>query len=96
LTLAVVGVVITSGAGYWAQRARKRHGETKADALARAGRVGLWSVLTGLMGYVLYGVGAPGSDLVRAALGAWSALLVAVICGAIPVIAGLRAAGVKR
>jgi len=95
LMMAVAGVVITGGAGYWMQRTRKHHGKTNADVLARAGQVGLWSVLAGLAGYVLYGVGAPGADLARAVFGGWAALLVAVVCGAVPVIVEFRISDFK-
>ena len=53
---------------------------------------GLWSVVAGLIGYVLYGIGAPGADLARTLFGGWAALLVALICGAIPVLARFRTA----
>jgi beta-N-acetylhexosaminidase len=88
LMTALAGVIVIGGTGYWTQRARKRN-ETDAAAISRAVRCGLWSVLTGLTGYVLYGMDAPGSDLVRTRLGAWAALPVAVIFGMIPVLIAL-------
>jgi hypothetical protein len=85
LLTALAGVIVSGGAGYWAQRARKRN-EADAEAISRAVQCGLWSVLAGLTGYVLYGMGAPGSDLVRTRLGVWAALSVAVVFGMIPVL----------
>jgi hypothetical protein len=60
------------------------------EVTSRAVRWGLWSVLAGLIGYVLYGLGAPGSLWVRTALGAWTALVVAMIFGVVPVLVGFR------
>jgi beta-N-acetylhexosaminidase len=90
LLLALVGVVVMGGTGFWTQRARRRSGEAAMDVTSRAVRWGLWSVLAGLIGYVLYGLGAPGSLWVRTALGAWTALVVAMIFGVVPVLVGFR------
>jgi hypothetical protein len=87
--MAVVGVIVTGGVGYWTGWTRRRSGEAQADAISRAAQWGLWSVVAGLIGYVLYGIGAPGADLARTLFGGWAALLVALICGAIPVLARL-------
>jgi hypothetical protein len=90
LLLALVGVIVMGGVGYWTQRTCRRSGEADSDATSRAVRWGLWSVLTGLIGYVLYGLRAPGSLVIRAALGAWAALVVAMIFGVVPVLVGFR------
>jgi len=90
LLLALVGVISMGGIGYWTQRTRRRSGEADTDATSRAVRWGLWSVLAGLIGYVLYGLRAPGSLVIRAALGAWAALVVATIFGVVPVLVGSR------
>jgi hypothetical protein len=82
--LAVIGVVVAGVAGFGLQLLRRRKGEDEADAIARAVRWGLWSIAAGLIGYILYGLGAPGSRLVRSVLGAWSALGVALVFGATP------------
>jgi beta-N-acetylhexosaminidase len=91
LLMAVFGVVATGGAGFWLRKGRGRG--DGPDTLARAVRWALWSVIAGLAGYVLYGMGAPGSALARAAFGAWTALIVVVIFGAIPLLWELRLAG---
>ena len=88
--MAVFGVVVMGGAGFWMLRGRRR--DDGPDALARAVRWALWSAVAGLAGYVLYGMGAPGSAIARAAFGAWTALIVVVIFGAIPLLWGLRLA----
>jgi hypothetical protein len=85
---AILGVIVMGGAGFWMQRGRKR--EANPDTLARAVRWALWSVVAGLAGYVLYGMGAPGSAVVRATFGIWTALIVVVIFGAIPLVWGFR------
>lgn len=85
---AMLGVIVMGGAGFWVQRGRKR--EADLDTLARAVRWALWSVVAGLAGYVLYGMGVPGSAIVRATFGAWTALIVVVIFGAIPMVWGFR------
>lgn len=96
LFMAVVGVIVTGGAGYWSGWTRRRSSEAQADAISRAARRGLWSVVAGLIGYVLYGIGAPGADLARALFGGWAALLVALIGGAIPVLARFGVAEVRN
>jgi beta-N-acetylhexosaminidase len=90
LLLALVGVIVMGGVGYWTQRTRRRSGEADMDAASRAVRWGLWSVLAGLIGYVLYGLRAPGSLWARTAWGAWTALVVAMIFGVVPVLVGFR------
>ena len=84
----MLGVIVMGGAGFWVQRGRKR--ESDLDTLARAVRWALWSVVAGLAGYVLYGMGVPGSAIVRATFGTWTALFVVVIFGAIPMVWGFR------
>ncbi len=95
LLLALVGVIVMGGVGYWTQRVRKRSGEADMDATSRAVRWGLWSVLAGLIGYVLYGLRAPGSLWARTALGAWATLVVAMIFGVVPVLIGFRILGLS-
>ena len=90
LLLALVGVVAMGGAGFWTQRARRRSGEADMEVMSRAVRWGLWSVFAGLVGYVLYGLRAPGSLWIRTALGPWTALIVAMIFGIVPVLIGFR------
>jgi len=46
--------------------------------------------VAGLVGYILYGMGAPGSAVMRATFGIWTALIVVVICGAVPLAWGFR------
>ncbi len=54
--------------------------------MSRAVRWGLWGVLAGLVGYILYGMGVPGSEALRAALGVWAALAVVLVFGALPLL----------
>ena len=88
LPIAVCGVIVMGGAGFWLQRGRQRAADR--DTLARAVRWALWTVVAGLAGYVLYGMGVPGSAMARAIFGAWTALVVVVIFGAIPMAWGFR------
>jgi beta-N-acetylhexosaminidase len=90
LLLALVGVVVIGGAGFWTQRVRRRSGEADMEVTSRAVRWGLWSMFAGLVGYVLYGLRAPGSLWIRAALGSWSALIVAMVFGIVPMLVGFR------
>jgi hypothetical protein len=88
LPVAVFGVIVMGGAGFWLQRGRQRGADP--NTLARAVRWALWTVVAGLAGYVLYGMGVPGSAIARAIFGTWTALIVVVIFGAIPMAWGLR------
>jgi beta-N-acetylhexosaminidase len=77
LVLALIGVLLIGGGSYW--RARNGHGD-----LSAALRTGLWAAIGGLMAYVLFDLGVPGSDWLRSMFGAGAALIVALIGGAIP------------
>jgi beta-N-acetylhexosaminidase len=95
LLMALAGVFVTGGAGYGTQRVRKRR-EADTDVVSRALQGGLWSVIAGLTGYVLYGLGAPGCEWVRATFGEWAALFVVVVFGAIPVLIVLVQSQISR
>jgi hypothetical protein len=58
--------------------------------LTRALSAGLWCAIGGLLGYVYFTVGLPGSEALRAALDSWGALLMVVVCGALPLVYWLR------
>jgi len=88
LLMALVGLVITGGAGFWTRR-RRRRPQADIDVIAHSLRWALWSVMAGLIGYVLYGAGL-GSAPIKSVFGAWAALMVVLICGAVPVLIGLR------
>jgi hypothetical protein len=64
---------------------RQRRGD-----LARALRAGLWCAIGGLIGYVYFTLGLPGSDLLRALLSSWSALLIVLLGGMLPLLYWLR------
>jgi beta-N-acetylhexosaminidase len=83
LILALIGVAAIGGGGYWA--VRQRRGD-----LARALRAGLWCALGGLIGYVYFTLGLPGSDLLRAAVSSWGALLIVALGGLLPLMYWLR------
>ncbi len=83
LILALIGVAAISGGGYWAMRQRR------VD-LARALRVGLWCASGGLIGYVYFTLGLPGSDLLRVALNSWGVLLCVALGGILPLLYSLR------
>ncbi len=88
LPIAVLGAVIVGSAAFWTQRTRRRR-QADSDVIAESLRWALWSVLAGLIGYVLYGAGL-GSAVARSAFGALAALMVVLIYGAVPVIIGFR------
>jgi drug/metabolite transporter (DMT)-like permease len=83
LILALIGVVVISGGAYWAMRQRR-------GDLARALRAGLWCALGGLIGYVYFTLALPGSDLLRALLSSWAALLIVLLGGTLPLVYWLR------
>jgi hypothetical protein len=83
LILALIGVVAIGGGGYWAMRQRR-------GDLSHALRVGLWCAIGGLIGYVYFTLGLPGSDLLRALLSSWGALLIVVLSGMLPMVYWLR------
>ena len=85
----LAGVAAMGAAGYWIQWARRRK-QAEPDAIAQSLQWSLWSILAGLIGYVLYGAGLPGSALARSTFGAWAALVVALIFGSIPMMVGWR------
>ncbi len=67
----------------WLERRRFRG---LSDALG----VALWTVIGGLIGYVYFSLGLPGSDLLRSILGGWAALLMALLGGMVPLLYRLR------
>jgi len=77
LILALIGVTLMGGVGYWA--VRQRHGD-----LTRALSASLWCVIGGLIGYVYFTLGLPGSDLLRVAVGSWGALVMVLLGGVVP------------
>ncbi len=83
LMLALIGAAIMGGGAY--QAMRRRRGD-----LAHALRVGLWCAIGGLIGYVYFTLGLPGSDLLRALLSSWGALLIALLGGILPMVYWLR------
>ena len=87
LLLAIVGLVIAGEAGFWTERMRRRR-QADTDVVVHSLRWALWSVMAGLIGYVLYGAGL-GSATIKSAFGAWAALMVVLIWGAVPVLMGL-------
>jgi hypothetical protein len=83
LLLALIAVGAIGGGGYWAARQRR-------DDLARALRVGLWCAVGGLIGYVYFSLGLPGSDILRAGLSNWAVLLIVLVSGSVPLLYWLR------
>jgi len=83
LILALIGAAAIGGGGYWA--VRQRRGD-----LARALQVGLWCAIGGLIGYVYFSVGLPGSDLLRATFSGWAVLLIVLLGGMLPLVYWLR------
>ena len=83
LVLALIGAVAIGFGGYWAMRQRRGN-------LSHALRVGLWCAIGGLTGYVYFTLGLPGSDLLRAVLSSWGALLIVVLGGMLPMVYWLR------
>jgi hypothetical protein len=83
LLLALIGALAIGGGAYWVMRQRRTD-------LAQALRVGLWCAIGGLIGYVYFTLGLPGSDLLRALLSSWGALLIVLLGGMLPMMYWLR------
>ena len=83
LILALIGVAALGGGGYWAMRQRR-------GDLASALRAGLWCALGGLIGYVYFTLGLPGSEVLRTLLSSWGAVLLVLLGGMLPLVYWLR------
>jgi beta-N-acetylhexosaminidase len=83
LILALIGVAVIGGGGYWAMRQRR-------GDLSHALRVGLWCASGGLIGYVYFTLGLPGSDLLRALLSSWGVVVIVALGGMLPMVYWLR------
>jgi beta-N-acetylhexosaminidase len=83
LILAMIGVAALGGGGYWAMR--QRRGDL-ADAL----RAGLWCAIGGLIGYVYFTLGLPGSEVLRTLLSSWGVVLIVILGGMPPLVYWLR------
>ncbi len=80
LTLALFGVVIVGGAGYYVVRLNN-------ESVSRALRVALWCVIGGLALYLAYALRLPGASGLRERSGVWAAGWVALLGGIVPLIA---------
>ena len=83
LLLTLTGVALLGGSGYWLIRQRQ-------NDLENALRTALWTVIGGLLGYVYFSLGLPGSEVLRAAFGSWASVLMALLGGAVPLLYRLR------
>jgi beta-N-acetylhexosaminidase len=83
LIVALIGVMMLGGGGYWG--VRRRRGD-----LTYALRASLWCAIGGLMGYMYFTLGLPGSEVLRAAVGSWGALLMVLLGGVGPLVYWLR------
>jgi hypothetical protein len=68
----IIGTFLVGWMGYLAQRNDGR-------PLAQRLRTFLWSLICGLIGYNLYGLGIPGAEFIRGILGRWGAPLICVL-----------------
>ncbi len=88
LILALLGVLVTGGAGYAVVRLNN-------GLVTRALRLALWCVIGGLALYVAYALQLPGAAWLRERGGVWAASFTALLGGLVPlVIAGI--AGLRR
>ena len=83
LLLALTGIALLGGGGYWLIRQRQ-------NDLAQALRVALWTAMGGLLGYVYFSLGLPGSEGLRAIFGGLAPVLMALLGGAVPLLYQLR------
>lgn len=77
--LSMLGITLVQTWGYRRESRRNENG-----AVDRAMRLALWGALCGLAAYTVYGLGFPGADAIRAALGRWAALAVTLVGAAAP------------
>ncbi len=77
LILALFGVLVASGAGYYALR-------FKNEPVERSLRIALWSTIGGLGLYVAYAIGLPGAGWLRQQSGVWAAGWVALFGSIVP------------
>jgi beta-N-acetylhexosaminidase len=83
LLTALVGIAVLGGGGYWVIQQRKHD-------LSSALRTALWTAIGGLVGYVYFSLGLPGSDAVRAAFSGLAPLFMALLGAAILLLYQLR------
>jgi hypothetical protein len=79
LVLVVVSMMLIGGIGFVVGR-----NETGSTVVGM--RLGLWVWMLGMVGYILYGLGALEVLKVRERVGAWGALLTSVVSGLLPMI----------
>ena len=77
LILALLGVLIASGGGYYV--VRLDHG-----SVSRALRLALWCIIGGLALYTAYALRLPGATWLREQSGVWTAGGIALVGGAVP------------
>jgi len=83
LAAALIGVLSVGGAGYlWGKN-------TGRSANITGVRLGLITIIAGLIAYNYYALGFPGSGLVQGFLGGWSACVFAWIAGILTMLIGL-------
>lgn len=83
LIVSLLGVVLLGSSGYWVIRQRQHD-------LSNALRAALWTFTGGLIGYVYYSLGLPGSEVLRAVFSNWAALLMALLGGSLLLLYQLR------
>jgi beta-N-acetylhexosaminidase len=83
LLLTLTGIVLLGGSGYWLIRQHQ-------NDLAKALRTALWTAIGGLLGYMYFSLGLPGSDVLRATLGGWTPVLLALLGSTILLLYHLR------
>jgi beta-N-acetylhexosaminidase len=89
LALALLGVMIASGTGYYVMRLN--HGP-----VSRALRLALWGVIGGLALYLVYALRLPGAAWLRGLSGVWAAWWVALLGGMVPWVVGWIASQRRR
>jgi beta-N-acetylhexosaminidase len=79
LVLALLGVLVVGGIGYYAMRSRN-------EPISHAVRVTLWCVVGGLALYLAYALHLPGATWLRERTGIWAAAWVALLGSMMPLI----------
>ena len=79
LVLALMGVLIASGTGYYVVRLNN-------GPVSRALRLALWCMIGGFALYVLYALSVPEAPWLRERNGVWAAGWMALLGGVVPLI----------
>jgi len=89
LALALLGVMVASGTGYYVMRLNN-------GPVSQALRLALWGVIGGLVLYLVYALRLPGTAWLRGRSGVWAAWWITLLGGMVPWVIGWIAGQRRR